>query len=89
MVIPIAGENDDHAAFERLLADHERQVARVAYRLLGRTDEAQDATQEVFLRLYRNIDKMAPMLNVAGWLYRVTVNVCRDVLRKRPRFVDE
>jgi len=76
------------ASFERLLELHERQVARIAYRLLGRTDEAQDATQEVFLRLYRNLGALRSQSDVGAWLYRVTVNVCRDALRRRPPFLD-
>jgi len=56
----------------------------VALRLLGNMEDAQDASQEVFLRLYRNLGKLGGSANVAGWLYRVTVNVCRDARRGRP-----
>ena len=56
-------------------------VQRVAYRLLGRLEDAQDAAQEVFLRLYRNRSRVRP--DPKAWLYRVTVNVCRDQLRRR------
>jgi RNA polymerase sigma-70 factor (ECF subfamily) len=73
-------------AFEDLLRLHEPQVARTAYRLLGRTHDAQDATQEVFLRLHRHLHSLAPGSNVPAWLYRVTVNVCRDILRRRTPF---
>src|SRR5271157_1477049 len=52
-------------------------------RLLGTLEDAQDASQEVFLRLYRNLNKVGASGNLAGWLYRVTVNVCHDAQRKR------
>jgi len=78
----------DRAAFERLLRQHERLVLMTALRLLGNLEDAQDAAQEVFLRLYRNLGKVEAAGNFAGWLYRVTVNVCHDHRRRRPRAAD-
>jgi RNA polymerase sigma-70 factor, ECF subfamily len=71
------------AAFESLMLAHERQVLRVALRLLGNLEDAQDAAQEVFFRLYRHLGRIDAERVLAAWLYRVTVNVCRDLLRKR------
>ena len=76
-------KSGDAAAFEALLRIHEAPVARTALRLLGNRQDTQDAAQEVFLRLHRNLRQIDGAGNVAGWLYRVTVNVCRDMLRKR------
>jgi RNA polymerase sigma-70 factor, ECF subfamily len=73
----------DAGAFEALLRAHEVQVARTALRLLANRQDAQDAAQEVFLRLHRNLRQIDGAGNLGGWLYRVTVNVCRDMLRKR------
>ena len=71
----------DLSAFEQVMREHERLVLMTALRLLGRLEDAQDASQEVFLRLYRNLSKVeTPTL--AAWLYRVTVNVCHDLRRK-------
>ena len=67
--------------FEGLVAAHERMVLRVAYRLLGRLEDAQDAAQEVFLRVFRNLDRIGA--DPKSWLYRVTVNVCNDHHRRR------
>ena len=67
--------------FEELVAAHERMVLRTAYRLLGRMEDAQDAAQEVFLRLFRNLGRMEG--DPKAWLYRVTVNVCNDHHRRR------
>jgi RNA polymerase sigma-70 factor, ECF subfamily len=79
-----AAKAGDLAAFEALMRQHERLVLMTAVRLLGKLEDAQDASQEVFLRLYRNLGKLDGVQNVPGWLYRVTVNVCHDMLRKRP-----
>jgi|SRR5579862_6897610 len=73
----------DMAAFETLMKQHERMVLVTALRLLGNIEDAKDASQEVFLRLYRNLGKVETARNCAGWLYRVTVNVCYDMGRKR------
>ncbi|MGA3018186.1 MAG: sigma-70 family RNA polymerase sigma factor [Bryobacteraceae bacterium] len=82
-----AAKAGDLAAFESLMRQHERLVLVTAVRLLGKLEDAQDASQEVFLRLYRNLGKMDAVRNVPGWLYRVTVNVCHDMTRKRPASV--
>lgn len=69
------------AFFERLVRLHERMVQGVAYRLLGRMEDAQDAAQEVFLRLFQKHKQIEG--DPKPWLYRVTVNVCNDWYRKR------
>jgi len=81
--------SDDLAAFERIMASSERRVLRVALRLLNNPQDAQDAAQEVFLRLYKHLGRL-DLDDVRGcepWLFRVTVNVCRDMARKRGRSV--
>jgi RNA polymerase sigma-70 factor (ECF subfamily) len=69
------------AFFERLVRLHERMVLGVAYRLLGRMEDAQDAAQEVFLKLFQKHNQIEG--DAKPWLYRVTVNVCNDWYRKR------
>ena len=77
-----AARAGDRAAFDLLMRRHERLVLGTAYRLSGNLEDAQDASQEVFLRLYRNLGRLETG-NLAAWLYRVTVNVCHDVRRRR------
>jgi RNA polymerase sigma-70 factor (ECF subfamily) len=67
--------------FEAVMAEHQRMVVGTAYRLLGRMEDAQDAAQEVFLRLLKNLDKIGG--DPKPWLYRVTVNICNDHYRRR------
>jgi RNA polymerase sigma-70 factor (ECF subfamily) len=69
------------ALFDRLVRSHQRVVLGVAYRLLGRMEDAQDAAQEVFLRLFQKRSQIEG--DPKPWLYRVTVNVCNDRHRKR------
>ncbi|MDQ3586410.1 MAG: RNA polymerase sigma factor [Acidobacteriota bacterium] len=73
----------DAAAFEQLMIAHERRVVATAWRLLGDREDARDAAQEVFLRVYKYLHRYRPGQDFQGWLYRITVNVCHDVARKR------
>lgn len=72
--------------FDALVAAHRQMVLRTAYRLLGRLEDAQDAAQEVFLRLFRN--RASVDGDPKAWLYRVTVNVCNDHHRRRRSVVE-
>ena len=67
-------------SFDELVARHQQRVLRTAYRLLGRVEDAQDAAQEVFLRLLKNLHRIDG--DPQPWLYRVTVNVCNDYFRR-------
>jgi RNA polymerase sigma-70 factor (ECF subfamily) len=58
-------------------------VVALAWRLLGNQDDARDAAQEAFLRVYKHLKKFDPTQDFSGWLYRIVVNVCRDLARKR------
>jgi RNA polymerase sigma-70 factor (ECF subfamily) len=78
----------DRAAFEQLMRRHERLVLATALRLLGNLPDAQDASQEVFLKLYRGLRQVTSE-NIAGWLYRVAVNVCHDMHRRSVREAEE
>jgi RNA polymerase sigma-70 factor (ECF subfamily) len=78
----IAGDRD---AFDQIVLRYERRVLMTAWRLLGRREDAQDAAQEVFLRLYRYMRHFDKNRALLPWLYRMTVNVCHDLHRKRRR----
>jgi RNA polymerase sigma-70 factor, ECF subfamily len=78
-----ATSSGDMAAFELLMRQHERLVLVTALRLAGNLPDAQDVSQEVFLKLYRNLGKLTSEEAIASWLYRVTVNVCHDLRRRR------
>jgi RNA polymerase sigma-70 factor (ECF subfamily) len=75
----------DLEAFDDVMRMHEKQVLGTALRLLGNVEDAQDAAQETFLRLYKSLNRLPDIEQIKSWLYRVTVNVCNDMHRQRRR----
>jgi len=75
----------DALAFDQIMICHQRRVVATAWRMLGSEDEARDAAQEVFLRVYRHLRTFDPAQDFSGWLYRIVVNVCHDLGRQRGR----
>jgi DNA-directed RNA polymerase specialized sigma24 family protein len=73
----------DGEAFALLLGRHEHMVLRTALRLLGRLDQAQDAAQETFLRMHKYLARFDESRDLGPWLYRIVVNACRDIARRR------
>jgi len=76
------GEPD---AFNTLVIRWERQIYGLTLRMLGRDDEAKDATQETFLSAYRNLSKFRGEAKFSSWIYRIALNVCNTRLRGRAR----
>ncbi|MCA1635459.1 MAG: sigma-70 family RNA polymerase sigma factor [Acidobacteria bacterium] len=70
-------------AFEQLMVCTQHKVTATAWRVLGNREDARDATQEVFLRAFKYLKTYRAGQDFHGWLYRITVNVCRDMLRGR------
>ena len=81
LALPFREDARRREVFEQCVAAHRQRVLRTAYRLLGDLTDAQDAAQEVFLRLFKQLDRMEG--DPQAWLYRVAVNVCHDHLRRR------
>lgn len=75
-----AGEN---RAFEQIMIHYQRQIFGTAIRLLANVDDARDATQDVFLRLHKYLASFDEDRDLSPWLYQITVNVCREIARKR------
>ena len=75
----------ERAAFDQLMNLHQQRVVTLAWRLLGTREDARDAAQEAFLRVYRHLHKYDATQSFQAWLYRIVVNVCRDSLRQRAR----
>jgi RNA polymerase sigma-70 factor (ECF subfamily) len=75
----------DGRAFDRLMIETQEKVVGLAWRLLGSREDARDAAQEVYLRVYRYLGRFRAGQDFRGWLYRITVNVCRDAARRRRR----
>ena len=75
----------DCRAFEQIVLRYERRVMMLSARLLHGLDEAQDATQEVFLRAFKYLHRLDVRRPIEPWLMRITVNVCRDFQRNIQR----
>ena len=75
----------ERGAFDVLIARHERRVYNLAFRMLGRRDDALDATQETFLACYRKLGGFRGKAAFTTWLHRVALNICYDSLRRRAR----
>lgn len=79
------------AEFERKLEEHRRALTAYAYRMLASTFEAEDAVQEAMLRAWRSHDGFEGRSELRSWLYRITTNVCLDMLsgaQRRARPMD-
>jgi RNA polymerase sigma-70 factor (ECF subfamily) len=75
----------DVSAFEQIMMRYERRVLSLAWRLLGKPEDAQDASQEVFLRAFRYLHRFDRRRPLEPWLMRMTVNVCHDLGKERQR----
>ncbi|NUQ71278.1 MAG: RNA polymerase sigma factor [Chthonomonadales bacterium] len=73
----------DRAALERLLTPHETTLYRLCLGILGRTEDAEDAVQEAFLRAIKGLPSFRGDASVKTWLQRIAVNVCLETRRKR------
>ncbi len=78
----------DRAAFEQIMIHSQQRVMAMTWRMLGNEADARDATQEVFLRVYKYLRRFKQNQDFFAWLYGITVNVCRDAAKKRQQHSD-
>ena len=81
-------KNGSTDAFSQLVKIYEKKAFNFAYRMLSDREEAEDATQEAFLRAYNKIDTFCGNSSFSTWFYTILNNVCLDVLRKRSRSIN-
>lgn len=74
-----------HNEFERLISRTQRQAYNMAYRMTGNRDDAEDLTQEAYLRAYRSFDKYDRALPFENWFFRILSNLFVDRLRRKPK----
>jgi RNA polymerase sigma-70 factor (ECF subfamily) len=75
----------DSEAFRLLVERHSRSVYKVAYRITGNPDDAEDVVQETFLKAFRQLDRFEERASFATWLHRIAWNCSVDLLRSRPK----
>jgi RNA polymerase sigma-70 factor (ECF subfamily) len=73
----------DHQAFESLVRRYQRQVANLIYVTMGTRDDVDDIAQEVFIRVHRSLPRFQFDASFFSWIYRITMNLCIDEIRKR------
>lgn len=73
----------DGAAFEELVRLFEGRVLSLCQRLLGNREEARDAAQDVFLKVYEKAGSYTPRGRVYTWIYRIATNRCLNLVRRR------
>ncbi len=71
------------AAFRELVAAHGKAIYNVALFTLNDEIQAEDATQDVFIRIWRGLKNFRGQSSLSSWIYRITKNVCYDFLKKR------
>ncbi|HEY6332464.1 MAG TPA: sigma-70 family RNA polymerase sigma factor [Blastocatellia bacterium] len=72
----------EEGAFDDLMVHHQRKVYGVALKVLASVEDARDATQETFLRVFKYLRSYDAKDDFNAWLYRITINVCIDMRRK-------
>lgn len=77
----------DVGAFEELIIGYEKRVFNIAYRIIGNYDEAQDISQEIFLKVFKSIKCFKEKSSFYTWLYSIAVNECRDLIKKKKKAI--
>ncbi len=81
-------QSGDEAAFNQIVLAYRKRILGTIYRLIGRSDDVEDVSQDVFVRLYYSLDQLRAVEVFEPWLYRLTTNAAYDYLRKRRRSMD-
>jgi RNA polymerase sigma-70 factor (ECF subfamily) len=75
----------DADSFNQLILRWERPIFALAYRTIGREEDARDVCQETFLRAFRALPGFRGQAKFSSWLYRIALNLCRDWMRRERR----
>ena len=78
-----AARRGDKQAFSQLVQAYQRPVYNLTYRMLGNSEEAEDAAQETFLRAYARLAQYDPQMKFSTWVFSIANHHCIDRLRKR------
>ena len=82
-----AAQNGDSGAFSKLMRKYERLVYRTAFFAAGNTEDAEDLTQEIFLKMWHGLPSFQGNSRFLTWFLRIVRNACADHLRKKQRTV--
>ena len=73
-----ACQGGERAAFDKLVLKHKNRIFGLCYWLLGDYEEANDSAQEIFIKIYRSLNKFRFEAAFGTWLYRIAVNTCKN-----------
>ncbi len=76
-------KSGDVAAFESLIQGCQKKVFNIALRMLENKDDAFEVSQEVFIKIFRSLSNFKGNSSFSTWVYKITVNICLDEIRKR------
>lgn len=76
-------KNGNISAFDEIVRRYQRKVYLLARRILSNHEDADDVAQEVFIKLFYSLNEFKGESNLFTWIYRITVNECNTILRKR------
>jgi RNA polymerase sigma-70 factor (ECF subfamily) len=85
----VRAQSGDGDAFRLLVERHSRSVFRLAFRMTGNEQDAEDVVQETFLRAYKQLSHYESRSSFATWLYRIASNYSLDLIRMRKRHEDK
>ena len=73
----------DRSAFRKIMETHQEKIYYLALNMAGNHQDAEDLSQEVFIKAYHSLKKFRGDARISSWLYRIAVNTCIDKLRKK------
>lgn len=78
--------NDSQAIVEEIIEVYGDKILKLCFVQLGSVEEAEDAAQEVFLKVFKNIRRYKGESSIYTWIYKIAINTCFDILRKKNKF---
>ena len=78
-------QRNDVAAFNEIVGRYKNKIYNYIYRMVGNSEDAEDLTQEVFVKMYVALDSFRNQSSLSTWLYRIAGNLCIDAHRKSSR----
>ncbi len=85
MALIVQFNEGDRKAFNELVLKYQKQVFSIVYRFLGDYEESRDITQDVFVRIYEALPKFRKESSFFTWIYRITINICKNNYRDKKR----
>ncbi len=84
-------KNGEKSAFEEIISLYEKKVFSTIYYMVKNENEVEDIAQEVFIKIYKNLKNFKEESSLYTWIYRITINVCIDELKKKKNiiYIDE